>query len=135
MVIAGRWLTAFFFLVAALPKLFHLSAFAEAVGAYGMLPDLLVAPVAFVLPLFEILLAIGLFFKKRLAIYGTSLLLVLFIGVLWYAVYLGLDIDCGCFGPGDPELTAFQGLRTALVRDIVLLLFMVNCVLIKMFKC
>jgi hypothetical protein len=47
-------------------------------------------------------------------------LLLLFIGVLSYAVWLGLDIDCGCFGPEDPEHRAFAGLRMALFRDVLL---------------
>jgi hypothetical protein len=33
---------------------------------------------------------------------------------------LGLDIDCGCFGPEDPESRAYGGLRTALYRDLAM---------------
>jgi hypothetical protein len=46
-------------------------------------------------------------------------MLLLFIGVLSYGLYAGLDIDCGCFGPEDPEHLAFSGLRTALLRDFL----------------
>ncbi len=51
---------------------------------------------------------------------GEKRLLLLFIGVLSYAIRLGLDIDCGCFGPEDPEHRAFAGLKLALFRDFLL---------------
>jgi hypothetical protein len=47
-------------------------------------------------------------------------MLVLFMTVLVYGINLGLDIDCGCFGPEDPEL-AYKGLKTALARDMVMM--------------
>ena len=33
-----------------------------------------------------------------------------------------LDIDCGCFGPNDPEAVAFHDLRGAFYRDLLLML-------------
>jgi len=30
-------------------------------------------------------------------------------------------VDCGCFGPEDPEAEAFHGLRPALYRDLAML--------------
>jgi len=48
-------------------------------------------------------------------------LIVGFIGVLSYGIAIGLDIDCGCFGPGDPEGEAFHSLRSALMRDCFML--------------
>jgi len=47
---------------------------------------------------------------------------LLFIAVLIFGIHLGLDIDCGCFGPNDPEAEAFHDLRGALMRDFLLLL-------------
>jgi hypothetical protein len=47
---------------------------------------------------------------------------MLFITILSYGIWLGLDVDCGCFGPEDPEAQAFHGLRLALVRDIIMML-------------
>jgi hypothetical protein len=47
-------------------------------------------------------------------------MLLMFIAVLSHAVFMGYDIDCGCFGPNDPEANAFSGLRTALVRDFIM---------------
>ena len=51
-----------------------------------------------------------------------TLLLVLFIVVLSYGMYLGLDVDCGCFGPEDPERDAFSGLGWAVTRDFMFLI-------------
>ena len=48
--------------------------------------------------------------------------MVVFICVLSYGIWLGLDIDCGCFGSNEPESSAFSGLREALLRDLLLLL-------------
>jgi hypothetical protein len=115
-----RWAVALVFVVAAVPKLLAPLDFAEMIAAYGLLPDILVVPVAFVLPPLEILLAYGLVRSRPAALWVSLGLLVFFILFLGYAVALGLDIDCGCFGPGDPEQEAFSGLREAIVRDLVL---------------
>ncbi|MEJ2158353.1 MAG: DoxX family protein, partial [Desulfobacteraceae bacterium] len=48
-------------------------------------------------------------------------LLLLFMMVLGYGIWLGLDVDCGCFAAGDPEGGAYHGLRPALYRDAVML--------------
>lgn len=105
-----------------MPKLFNINAFADVVAAYGLVPDFLVIPVAVLLPGVEIVTAFGLLFKKNWARIAALLLLILFISILSYGIYLGLDIDCGCFGPEDPEHAAFSGLRTALVRDLFFLI-------------
>lgn len=117
-----RWGIGLFFLVAAVPKLFDVTGFAAIIDAYGILPDPLLLPVAVVLPIVEIVLAVGLLGNRLQSKIGTAILLLLFIALLSYAIWLGLDVDCGCFGPEDPESKAFHGLKTALVRDIALLL-------------
>lgn len=48
-------------------------------------------------------------------------LLLLFIGVLAYGLWLGLDIDCGCFGKNESEHKFFSNLRVAFIRDLFLL--------------
>jgi hypothetical protein len=74
--------------------------------------------IAIGLPVLEILAAIGLLFDVRGSLATITGLLILFLAVLGYGVWLGLDIDCGCFGQGDPEV---EGLRPALYRDLVML--------------
>ncbi|GAB6191250.1 MauE/DoxX family redox-associated membrane protein [Desulfocastanea catecholica] len=116
----GRWIISLIFLAAGLPKLFDVRGFAEIIDAYALLPDMLLLPAAVVLPVVEVGLAVGLLFNSLKSKVGVALLLLFFIVLLAYSIGQGLDIDCGCFGPEDPEHTAFQGLRAALVRDIVM---------------
>ncbi|PLY00771.1 MAG: DoxX family protein [Desulfuromonas sp.] len=96
--------------------------FAYTVGAYGLLPDLLILPVAGGLILLELVAGGGLLFDKRGSLTLITLMMVLFLVVLGYGIHLGLDIDCGCFGPDDPEAEAFHDLRGAFRRDLLLLL-------------
>ena len=116
-----RWLLAIIFLVAGVPKLADLKEFAGIIDAYGLLPESLVYPSAFVIASMEVVAAVGLVFKRKFGLHLTAILLCIFIGVLTYGIVLGLDIDCGCFSQTDPEFRAFSGLKTALIRDIVLL--------------
>lgn len=116
----ARWGLAVVFLWAGIPKLLDPHAFAQVIGAYGLLPDPLVLPAAVLLPAAEIVIAIGLLVNRAHCLQAAAVLLVLFVGVLSYGIFLGLDIDCGCFGPEDPEHEAFAGLRLALGRDILL---------------
>jgi len=118
-----RWGIGGFFLVAAVPKFFDVAGFAQVIGAYAILPKPFLVPMAVILPVIEIGLAVGLLRNHSPAKIGVALLLLLFIAVLSYAIWLGLDIDCGCFGPKDPESQAFHGLKISLVRDVVMLLF------------
>lgn len=121
-VIACRFFLAGIFLFGGIPKLFDIDGFAQVIGAYGLLPDQLVYPFAVVLPLMEVVTAIGLIMGRPWSLVSTLLLYALFIFVLSYGILLGLDIDCGCFSTGEPEHKAFSGLRTALYRDIVFLI-------------
>jgi uncharacterized membrane protein YphA (DoxX/SURF4 family) len=118
----SRWLLAVVFLFAGVPKIADPEAFAVIIGAYGLLPEILLLPMAIVLPLAEIGIAVALIYSRQEGLWGAGIMLLVFIAVLGYGVQMGLDIDCGCFGPEDPEHKAFSGLRTALVRDLLLLI-------------
>ncbi|MBU1565417.1 MAG: hypothetical protein KJ630_07295 [Proteobacteria bacterium] len=118
----ARWGIGMIFLFAAVPKLFDVRGFAAIIDAYAILPEVLLLPTAIILPIVEILLAVGLFFNGWKSKIGCAVLLLMFIGLLSYSIWIGLDIDCGCFGPEDPEYSAFHGLRNALLRDIVMFL-------------
>lgn len=116
----GRWLLAGVWCFAAIPKLFELQQFAMIIAAYGLLPDMFASAAALLLPLLELLAAFLLIRNNRAGLLLSGLLLLLFISVLTYGISLGLDIDCGCFGPEDPEHKAFTGLKAALIRDLLL---------------
>ena len=116
-----RIILALIFLWAGVVKILDPDAFAIILEAFDLLPYSWIMPVAVVLPILEILAAIGLLFDVRGSLAAVTGLLIIFLAVLGYGVWLGLDIDCGCFGPGDPEGEAYKRLRPALYRDLVMM--------------
>jgi uncharacterized membrane protein YphA (DoxX/SURF4 family) len=115
-----RWGLALVFFYAGAVKLADPESFAVIIQAYGLVPDAMLWPVAIALPALEVLAAIGLFMDLRGSLAVITVLLAIFVAVLSYGVWMGLDVDCGCFGPEDPEGRAYAGIRAALYRDIVL---------------
>jgi hypothetical protein len=113
------------FFYAGILKLNSPQDFAIIVSEFGLVSESAVMPVAVLLPLVEVLAATGLFFDIRGALGTITFLLLFFIGILLYALWLGLDIDCGCFGPGDPEFHAFEGMRSSLYRDLFMMTWVV----------
>jgi putative oxidoreductase len=77
--------------------------FAASIDAYQLLPDWAVTPLAQLLPWFE--LTLGLLLVSGFAVRwtGTAVTLLLggFFSAMVHAHMKGLDIDCGCFGPGE----------------------------------
>lgn len=115
-----RWGLALVFLNAAAVKLVDPASFAVIIEAYGLVPEGLLMPIAIVLPALEVAAAIGLIFDLRGSLALMAVLLGIFIAVLGYGLWMGLAVDCGCFGPEDPEGKAYAGIRPALFRDFVL---------------
>lgn len=109
------------FIAAGALKLQDLDALALTIGAFGLVPRPAIEPLAILLPVVEVVAAAGLILEVRGCLGVITGLILGFIGALSYGIALGLDIDCGCFGPGDPEGEAFHGLRSALVRDCFML--------------
>jgi uncharacterized membrane protein YphA (DoxX/SURF4 family) len=117
----GRWGLGILFIYAGGRKLLAPEVFATLIEAFGILPDNLLPVVAILLPVLEVAAGIALLADLPGGLAGVTALLVLFIAILGYGIKMGLDIDCGCFGPQDPEARAFHGLRLSLYRDLVLL--------------
>ena len=116
-----RLALAMIFLWSGAAKLLNPQSFATILDAYGILPDGLIGFVAIGLPALEVVLAFGLMLDIQGSLAIVAVLLALFMAILGYGNWLGLDIECGCFGPGDPEAEAYQGLRPALYRDLFML--------------
>jgi uncharacterized membrane protein YphA (DoxX/SURF4 family) len=116
-----RWTLGGIFIYAGSTKLLEPEIFAVLIEAYGIVPERLLMPVATGLPLLEVIAGIGLLFDIRGSLSLTTGLLVLFMVVLGYGIAMGLDVDCGCFGPEDPEAEAFHGLRLSLYRDLAMM--------------
>lgn len=120
--VAVRVALALAFLVAGVIKLSRPEVFAVTVRAFGILPDALVGPLSVILPAVEVGAALLLLFDRRGGLALTALLLAVFVAILLYALRMGLDIDCGCYGPSEPEREAFGSIRQALWRDAAMLL-------------
>src|SRR5271156_1824523 len=117
LLILGRVALAAIFLFAAYAKLkpqasipwsgssikTSLSLFAMQVDSYQLLPPQLVSPAAHFLPPFELFLGLwllsGVLF--RYSALATTLLLVVFFAMQVRTYRMGLEINCGCFGPGE----------------------------------
>lgn len=115
-----RWGLAGVFIYAGALKLLEPRTFAVLMDAYGIVPGPLLMPMAVGLPALEVIAGIGLLLDIRGSLSIISCLLGLFILILGFGIRMGLDVDCGCFGPEDPEAEAFHGLRAALYRDLVM---------------
>jgi uncharacterized membrane protein YphA (DoxX/SURF4 family) len=92
--------------------------FAVTVDGYKLLPPDAIIPIAKFLPWFElalgILVVIGIGLRWFAAL--ATLLLATFFAVLVRSLAKGMQIDCGCFGPGGDPLS-----WKTLVRDGIFL--------------
>ena len=124
---AVRAALAVAFIVAGALKLADQRSFVLTIKAFSILPTDLVKPVAAALPALEIVGGLLLLFDLPggLAVIGG--LLLLFIAVVVNAIRQGLDIDCGCYGPEDPEGQVYHGLWPTLRRDLAMLAGVAYC--------
>jgi len=112
--LALRCIVAGIFIFAGFQKLLQPDVFAEHIDNYRMLPYLLVALLAIVLPWLELLAGGLLLFGswKRGAAFILLLLSGMFVIAIGSAMVRGLDISCGCFSMSD------EAARVGLVRLI-----------------
>lgn len=114
-----------FLLYAGGIKAFEPAASANATAAYKILPTDLAHLAGYILPWFEVALAIflilGIFIRP--AAIASALLMVMFIGAIASVWARGMLIDCGCFGGGgaiDPSKASEARIAYAvdIARDI-----------------
>jgi len=117
----ARTALALAFFIAGALKLTRPEVFAVTIKAFGIVPDAVIGPLSLGLPVLEIAAALLLLFNRRPGLEMVTALLLLFVAILMYALRMGLDIDCGCYGPSDPEREAFGSIRQALRRDAAML--------------
>ena len=115
------------FIVAAIFKLRDIPSFVATIHAFEILPQSLETVFAYALIGLEIILGVMLIFDIPGGLSGITLLLLIFIAVVGYGLYAGLEIDCGCFGaPADPWAAqtapkAESPLWSTLYRDLLML--------------
>jgi len=78
--------------------------FAMGIDSYHLVPFRFVEPLARILPWFEVvvgvLLIVGLWLRLSSSV--VSLMLVVFMTAMVHAYAKGQEINCGCFGSGEP---------------------------------
>ena len=116
-----RWLLGGIFIYASSTKLLEPKTFTVLIEAFGIVPESLLIPVGIALPALEVAAGIGLLFDIKGSLSVIAGLLGMFIAMLGYGIWIGLDVDCGCFGPQDPEAEAFHSLKISLYRDMIML--------------
>jgi uncharacterized membrane protein len=104
------------FLYAGGSKLVHPDGFARTIADFGIVYPGTEPTVALTMIALEILTAVALLLNLRGSLALLSGLLLLFVAVLTYGTWLGLDLECGCLGAGTP-----LRMRTTLLMDIGLL--------------
>lgn len=108
------------FLYAGITKIGDPQSFADSIATFQMLPPELNNLVALGIPVLEVILALMLLvgWKLRPAAFGILGLTVVFAIALTQALIRGLEVDCGCFGSGEPA-----ALKTwaSLGRDLLLM--------------
>jgi uncharacterized membrane protein YphA (DoxX/SURF4 family) len=105
------------FIYAGVLKLADPGSFARAIDDYGLVSWSLAKVLARVLPAVEVASGVGLIINVRGALGLVVAQLLVFMAVVFYAIHLGLDVDCGCFGPSEQGADN-GGLMQTMVRDV-----------------
>ena len=94
-----------FLLLSGVSKARDISNFRVALGGYDLLPSRLISPVAFSIPVIEVLLGALLVVGLRVDFAGSAAVALLTAFTAWLAVALlrGKEIDCGCFSNTAPS--------------------------------
>jgi uncharacterized membrane protein YphA (DoxX/SURF4 family) len=126
-ILALRIVIGAIFIVAGVSKLGHADVFAAQIAGFRLLPEIVIAPMATVLPFLEILLGgyliLGLF--TRTAAWVAVAFFAAFDGAIASAVVRGMSVSCGCFGPNDKTVTTWA----EVARDFV---FVVLAIIVAM---
>jgi uncharacterized membrane protein YphA (DoxX/SURF4 family) len=117
LVLIFRLAVGLLFVWAGSSKIGHADVFAAQIAAFGLVPHPLVAPLALLLPYFEVLLGlylvVGLY--TRVAALVAVVQLAIFAVAIGSAVARGLALSCGCFGPADKTVTSWP----EVIRDLI----------------
>jgi len=116
---AARIVVGLVFLLYGIDKIAHPGDFAQAIENYRLLPEVLVNPVAVILPWIE--LVCGLLLLAGQWVRSAALVSAFLLGVFVVAVSItlarGLDINCGCL---NAEAGRKVGLKL-LMEDVLLI--------------
>lgn len=107
------------FLFSCAAKIADPSAFAAIVSNYQLLPPALVWATAVIFPWIEAVCGLALIFGRfeKGAALLVSMMMVVFIGIILYNGYRGVNIACGCFSlaANEPSNMVLNTLRNLLI--------------------
>jgi uncharacterized membrane protein YphA (DoxX/SURF4 family) len=97
--VCARMALGLIFLAASWDKIVDPMAFAKIIRNYQILPDMLVAGVALVLPWIEVTVGVCLLtgFVSRGAGLLASVMMAVFLSAMAWAQHKGISTQCGCF--------------------------------------
>lgn len=115
-----RFTVGALFVYAGATKVANPQAFADSIATFQLMPTPLINLLALGLPPFEVALGVMLItgWQVRPATFSVLVLSMVFAVALGQALIRGLEVDCGCFGSGEPSV-----LKTwaSLGRDLLLM--------------
>jgi putative oxidoreductase len=105
------------FLYAGTLKLMDPDGFAMTINLYGLVTWRLSTFLAYAIPTVEIITGLGLILDVHGALAAVVVQLLGFMCILLYALHIGLDADCGCFGTPRATENDPVGPLQAFLRD------------------
>lgn len=109
------------FVYAGILKLTNPEGFAMTINLYGLVTWRMSNALSYIIPTIEVVTGLGLMLNVRGALAAIVAQLLVFMGILLYAMYIGLDADCGCFGTPDAADSDPVSPLEAFIRDGVML--------------
>jgi len=110
------------FLYAGALKLMDPDGFAMTINLYGLVTWRMSTILAYAIPAVEIVTGLALILDVRGALAAIVAQLLGFMCVLLYALHIGLDADCGCFGTPQATESDPAGPFEAFLRDGAMLI-------------
>ncbi len=122
--IAIRILLASIFVLSGVLKLIDINSFAKALGAFKLLTETQLNIMIYVIPILELVLALGLLAGIKTHWFGNAITLMLlgFTAVLLAKIFEGEEISCNCFG----ALSSGKIDYTTIIRNLILTLMSIT---------
>jgi uncharacterized membrane protein YphA (DoxX/SURF4 family) len=122
--VVARVALGLIFLAASWDKIADPVAFAKIIRNYQILPDVLINGAALVLPWIEVVVGVCLLtgFAVRGAGLSATLMMLVFLSAMAYAMHKGISTQCGCFTTkADDAISATTFLRDGSILALALL--------------
>jgi len=129
-----RWILGILFIYASIDKIRYPTEFVKIIYNYQIFPEIVINPIAIILPWLELFLGIFLIsgILMRGAILLTNVLLLSFFLIILIDMIRGINVECGCFNLAENP-SAKVSMLWYLIRDGILLTMAVYLI-VSIFK-